>query len=49
MIATTSPDLSEDFAERGWRTEIITQPDGKEQHHWHNCSANKELIQTRFD
>ncbi|MBD2411041.1 hypothetical protein FACHB389_13525 [Nostoc calcicola FACHB-389] len=28
MTATTSQDLSHEFAERGWRTEIVTQPDG---------------------
>lgn len=28
MTATTSQDLSNELAERGWRTEIVTQPDG---------------------
>ncbi|GAA6616719.1 Uma2 family endonuclease [Scytonema sp. NUACC26] len=30
MTVTVSQDLSEDFTERGWRTEIVTQPDGSE-------------------
>ncbi|MBD2737557.1 Uma2 family endonuclease, partial [Nostoc paludosum FACHB-159] len=28
MTATTSQNLSDELAERGWRTEIVTQPDG---------------------
>ncbi|MBD2515991.1 Uma2 family endonuclease [Nostoc sp. FACHB-973] len=28
MTATTSQNLSNELAERGWRTEIVTQPDG---------------------
>lgn len=30
MTVTASQDLSEEFAERGWRNEIVTQPDGSE-------------------